>query len=278
MIKLLLATLLWGIGFVVIKVCMNYMNPYTFLAMRFIVGFAAVMLVYRKRAKDWNTGYIKNGWLTSVLLCISMFLQIAGCKYTSVGKNAFLSAIYVVLIPIICYVLYRERLRKSVIAAAVICMCGIAVMSLSNDFSINIGDILSLFSGIAYAFYFIMIDRNKKWADPVLLHMTMLGMGTIISIFIASACGNMPKQLNIVWILGVLYGGIFGVMVGFLLQIQGQQSVSPSIAGIVLALESVFGTIFAVILLHETLTLRVFLGAVMIFISIIIPNVYTNRK
>lgn len=274
-ICLLIATIIWGYGFVAIKQGLNYVSPLCLVFFRYIIGLVAIIIVYNvKLLKGLSFKQIKDGGICGLLLLSAILFQIIGCNYTTVGKNAFLCSTYVVVTPLLGFIFKGEEPKKRTIISVIMCTIGIAVLSLKGDLSIQLGDGLSIFSGISYAVYFMACQDKLRSNRPMSLYFIMLIVGSVVTGLIAILGGNMPTgSIPIEGWLSIGYCGLFGMFLGFLLQIIGQRYVEPTLTGLVLTLESVFGTILSVLILKEAVTLNLLVGSGLIFSSIILCKI-----
>ena len=159
-------------------------------------------------------------------------------------------------------------------AAALLAIVGIGLLSLQGDLTMNIGDVLTLICGLGFALHMIYIDRYTKRHDPVLLTILQLGFAAVYSWIMAPVTdGGFPVEaLNQDIMIGMLYLGIFSTMIAFLLQNVCQKYTTPNTTSLLLSMESVFGVLFSVLLLHERLTGRMITGCILIFIAIILSE------
>ncbi|MDD4413956.1 MAG: DMT family transporter, partial [Oscillospiraceae bacterium] len=213
------------------------------------------------------------------LLFIGYALQTIGCKYTTAGKNAFLTAVYVVLVPFLHRLINHQKTKRINIIAGLIALLGIGLISLRRDFSVNIGDMLTLMCGFAFATHMVYVAKYTADQDPVLLTMLQLGAAAVMSwVFAPIIDGGFPAEAFHTDIIGsMLYLGLMSTMVGFLLQNVCQKYTSPSTAAIMLSTESVFGIIFSIIFLAERPGLRMAVGCGFIFVAIILSQLNSEK-
>lgn len=271
---LLLTAVIWGFAFVVVKDSLDTIPPIYMMAFRFTIASAALTLIFAKRLFHLDRALLKSGLVLGVLLFLSYAAQTIGCKYTTAGKNAFLTTVYVVIVPLLHWVINRQKTDKIHVAAAVLAIFGIGLLSLQGDFTIGIGDLLSLLCGFGYAAHMIFIDRYTTTQDPVTLTVLQLSVSAVLSWLIAPfADGAFPMgAFEPGAIVSMLYLGLLSTMLAFLLQNVCQKYTHPSTAAILLSMESVFGVLFAMIFLGEWLTPRMAVGCVLIFIAILLAQ------
>lgn len=263
------ASVIWGSSFLVVKNSMDSMQPHTLLALRFTIGSIILCAIFIKRLKYIDKDYIIKGGIIGILLFIAYSLQTIGITDTTPGKNAFLTAIYCVIVPFLYWIIERNRPDRYNIAAAILCLTGIGLVSLKSGFKIRFGDAFTLISGFFYAAHMVALSRLSKDKDPVLLTIVQFGYTAIISLIIAIFFEDIPGSWSYGTVLGIMYLAVFATAVALLLQTIGQKYTKPAPASIILSLEAVFGVIFSVIFYGEELSFKLVFGFILIFISII---------
>lgn len=281
---LIFTTIIWGSGFVVMKNSVDIIPPTYLLAFRFTIAAIALSIVFFPKTRTLNKYDIKYGSLLGIFLFTSYFFQTYGLKYTTASKNAFITTLYVILVPFFNWGINKKRPARKNIVAAVIAIIGLALLSLEGDLSINPGDALTLVCGLCYAVHIVFIERYAKEYDPVKLTVVQIAASAVLSWCIAPLLeGNFDFSVIDKGLAGsVLYLGIFATMVAFLLQNVGQKYLNPNTSSILLSFEAVFGLIFSVIFLNDPLTLKLISGCVLMFIAIIMSEyrkkIKTERK
>ncbi|MFA9377215.1 MAG: DMT family transporter [Lachnotalea sp.] len=273
-VGLLLAALIWGFAFVVVKNSLDQIPPVYMLAFRFTIASIGLGCIFYNRLKKINKDNILSGIILGVFLYFGYLLQTIGCIYTTAGKNAFLTTIYVVIVPFLYWAISKKRPDAYCIASAIMAIVGIGLLSLNGNMVINIGDVLTLLCGFAYAVHLIFINKFSEHQDPIIL--------TFIQIFVAAALswmmapimdGSFPMEVTKPDMLGgMLYLGICSTMIAFLLQNICQQYTEPSTAALLLSMESVFGAVFSIIFLGEFLTNKMLIGCAFIFTAVIMAE------
>lgn len=277
-IALFTATLLWGISLVINKVATSNTDPYLFLMTRYIIGSILMLVLFRKSFYKINRTYLIKGCIIGSLLFFSLLLQILGCHYTTVSKCSFLSAFYVIVVPLLEFILFKTIPSKKNIIAVILCLSGVAMLSLNSTFTIEPGDLISIICGITYGFYFLSVGKLMKKEDPFVMHSIILIVGMILSILAAFLLSEKPWTITTNGFICILYCGIFATTLGFLLQILGQRSVEPTISSIICSFESVIGASLSVLFLHEVLSLKSIIGCILIFAAILLPNLPLKIK
>ena len=275
---LLLAATIWGFSFVIVKDSLDYIGAMYMIACRYTIAALAMSLLFFKKWRLLNRDYLLHGAVTGSFLFLAYVSQTIGCDYTTAGKNAFLTTVYVIFIPFITWILTRRRPRFYVFIAALMSITGIGFLALGADDKggINIGDILTIVCGIFFALHIIFTERfNRNGGDPLFLTLLQFVFTAIFGwIFAPIFEGSFPMAAAFTGrVVGsMLYLGLLSTMVGFSLQNIGLKYVQSSLASLFLSFESVFGILFSTLILHETFTLKMFFGCVLIFMAVILAE------
>ena len=256
---LILTTMIWGFAFVVMKNSVDLIPPTYLLAIRFSMSAVLLALLFHKNLFAADRQTILCGAILGIFLCLSYQFQTYGLKYTTASKNAFITTLYVIIVPFFYWIVSKKRPTGRNIAAAFIAVIGLALLSLQGDLTINFGDFLTLVCGLMFAIHMVFIDKFTEHHDPIAL--------TVI-----------PVLANQSLIVGLLYLAVFSTTVSYLLQNIGQKYLSASTSAILLSLESVFGTLFSVIFLKDVLTGKMLVGCALMFAALILSELPQKKK
>jgi len=270
---LVFVTIIWGSAFVVVKNATGTVPPSYIIAIRFAIAVLLMCIFFFKRLRKIDRNCMKSGAILGVVLYIAYYLQTIGVKYTTAGNNAFLTAVYVVVVPFLYWLVRSEKPDTYNIIAALICIAGIGLLSLHSGFSMNIGDILSLLCGFAFAAQIVAISILTEKNDPILLSFTQFAVTAVIALVVALCTETFPATLGTDSIMSLLYIGIFSTLIALVLQTVCQKYTPPARASLIMSLESLFGSVFGIIFLNEVLTLKILGGFVLIFASILVSEV-----
>ena len=277
-IGLILTAAIWGFAFVIVKDSLDYIGPIWMMAARFSIAAIALSLVYIKKLRTITRGIFLKGAWTGTFLFLGYAFQTVGCNYTTAGKNAFLTAVYVILIPFFAWPIFKKKPRLLSVFAAAMALWGIGLLALKKEdgaFSMNIGDALTLLCGIFYALHIVWTSAFNKKDDPILLTIVQFFFAALFSWILAPFYdGAFPAAQMALFrvVLSVLYLGIFSTLVAFVLQNVCLKYMDSSLASLFLSLESVFGVLFGAIFLSERLAPVMILGCALIFLAITIAN------
>lgn len=266
------AAIIWGSAFIVVKESVDSIPTNWILFMRF--GIAAIFLsaVFWKRLKKIDRKHLLGSFWVALTLYIAYILQTVAIKYTSPGKNAFITAAYCVMVPFLIWIFHKKRPDKFNIIAAVVCIIGIGLTAVnpSEALSINKGDALTFLCAIFFALQILAIDNAVKDCDPVLITILQFAFGAVFALIGALIFEQPPTMFGKSEIFCTLYLGIMSSGVATLCQIVGQKyAASQSSAAIILSLESVFGIIFSVMFGYEKLTALMAIGFALIFAAVV---------
>ncbi|GAB1476109.1 DMT family transporter [Bacillota bacterium] len=285
---LLLTALIWGLAFVAQRVGMDYVGPLTFTALRFWLGVAVLLPVLYfmslKNNKENNPAktvnpvtvpksknlYIAGGVCGTVLFAASI-LQQYGLVFTTAGKTGFITALYIILVPIFGYFFKHKPGAKSWIGVA-LGTVGLYFLTITEAFTIARGDFIVLIGAFFWAAHVLSIDHFNPYFDAIKLSITQFVVCASLST-IGMLIFETPTWDAIVsGAVPLLYAGILSCGGGFTFQILGQRHTSPTVASLILSLEAVFGAIFGFLLLKEIMSVRELAGCALLFSAVIISQ------
>ena len=266
---LLVATLIWGSTFIIFKDAMNGLPQLFILAFRYLVATVILSAVFFKKLRLINKTYLWQGAVLGVFLAAAYIFQTYGLQGTTPGKNAFLTAVYCVLVPFVSWAFFGGRPDRFNFLAAATCLAGIGFVSLDGDLSVMPGDWLTLVGGVFFALHIAFVARFNSDKDAVTL--------TLVQFFTAGViCGagslcfeTLPSSVPPAAWTEIIYLAVCGTAVAMLLQNVGQKYVSSSSAAIILSLEALFGVLFSVIFGYENLSVKLVIGFALKFFAII---------
>lgn len=275
-IGLVITAIIWGSGFVATAVALTYYTPYQTMAIRFLVGGLLLSIVFFNKLKNINKQILMKGIFLGSILYISFALQTVGLQFTTPSKNAFITAVNVIIVPLIAFLFYRKRLNRFEVIGAILALSGIGFMSLQISGTINFGDFLTFLCAIGFAFHIIYTARFVKAENPIQLTLVQLLTAAVIGLIVITVKGELLMPFEPVALLPVLYLGVFSTTIAYLLQTAGQKLVSETKAAIILSTEALWGTLFSIIILSELITVRMMIGASLILAAILISELRLN--
>lgn len=263
------ASIIWGSSFIVVKNSMDSIGPNLLLAIRFTIGCLLLCLIFYKKLKLINKDYLKSGAVIGIFLFFAYSFQTIGIADTTPGKNAFLTAIYCVIVPYLYWIVNKKKPDIYNVLAAIICLSGIGLVSLNKDFTISFGDSFTLISGFFYAAHMVALSKYTKNRDPVLLTIIQFAYVAVFSWIVTLFFEDIPGSISRNVIIELLYLAVFATAIALLLQTIGQKYTKPTEASIIMSLEAVFAIIFSVIFYKEHVTIKLLIGFLLIFIAVI---------
>ena len=278
-IQLLTATLIWGCAFVAQSVGMEHLGPMTFQASRSLLAVLAMGIVIALSDRDkavflprWrDSGLWKTGILCGISLFVAQGLQQVGLIYTEPGKAGFITAMYIVLVPVLGLFLGRKCGLRVWVSVA-LAVAGLYLLSCVGVTKINIGDLLILGAAAAFAVQIVLIDHLAQNMDGLRLNCIQFLVVTVLSALTAVFTETFTWQGIVDCALPLLYTGILSSGAAFSLQILGQQHLSPEPASLIMSLESVFAVLAGWVILGQTLRGVEIIGCVLVFIGVILSQ------
>lgn len=271
-IALTITAIIWGSGFVASAISLEHFTPYQILAGRFIIGTIILSIIFHKRLKNINKSTIIKGAVLGIFLYLAFALQTVGLQYTTPSKNAFLTAVNVVIVPFIAFVMYKRKIDMYELVGAILAMVGVGILSLKLSADINIGDLLTLGCAFGFAFHIFYTAKYVKDSDPVSLTLIQMVTAAIIGSIVVVFKGETSVVMETEGLFSLLYLGIFSTTIAYLLQTVAQKMITETKAAIILSTESFWGMVFSVAILDEAMTIKMVLGAILILCAIIISE------
>lgn len=296
---LLLAATIWGIAFVAQSVGMEYVGPFTFNGVRSLIGSVilvpVILLLNRPKNADSRTSSgsaasqgtapsphkSRDLWLGGISCGIALFaasnFQQFGIKYTTVGKAGFITACYIVIVPIIGLFL-KKKCSPFIWAAVAMALIGLYLLCITDGFSVGKGDLLVLVCAFLFSLHILIIDYFSPKADGVKMSCIQFFVCGILSMIPALIMEH-PQISSILtaW-LPILYAGIMSCGVAYTLQIVGQKNVNPTVASLILSLESCISMLAGWVILGQKLSAKELLGCVIMFAAIILAQLPEKQK
>lgn len=287
-LALLCGTLIWGMAFVAQSVGMELIGPFTFQAIRCGLGAAFLFLVapvfdwkggFRQSVKKWkNSKLWIGGGVCGLALFVATSLQQIGLIYTAPGKAGFLTAMYIVLVPLLGVFVHRKP-EINAVFSVLLALAGLYLLSFMDIGQINIGDLFLIGCALAFAVQILLIDRYAPDLDGLRLNCIQALVVSLLSV-----PGIFLNQETVDWVnirscwLPLGFAGILSMGVGYSMQIIGQKRMSPTAASLLMSLESVFAALGGWLLLHDTMTTLELTGCALVFAGVIVSQLPVKRK
>ena len=268
-LSMLVVAIIWGGGFIAVKNSIDDISPFYLLTLRFGISSIIMALIFHKKIRKTTVKDIKAGSIVGIFLFLGFVAQTYGIKYTTAGKNAFLTGVNVIIVPFLYWMVSKRKPDVYAFIAAFISFIGMGMLTLNGGLHIGLGDGLTILCAFFFAGHIVSVGYFTDTTDPIILSVVQIVAVTVFSIVCAAIFEAPPTTINKNIIIGIGYISIFSTMLAFIIQNVAQKYTYPTHAAIILCLESVFGSIFSVIFLKEMFTLKMVIGCVLIFIAII---------
>lgn len=291
-ILLISAAMIWGLSFVAQKQGMEYVEGFTFNGIRSLIGGIVLLPVifFRSRKnpvelspvekKQNRRDNIKGILIVGTMLCIGSNLQQFAFDYIEPGKVGFITALYMLLVPLISFIAYKKKQPVTTWIGVILGVGGLYMICMggASSFSLGKGEILAMLCSIAFALHIIVIDKYAPKIDTIVLscgQYLVTGVVSCILMFIFEKpdVGNIMQAA-----VPILYAGIMSCSCAFTFQIIGQKYTEPTLASMLLCTESVFSVIFSFIILGERMTVIEYVGCAVMFTAIIIAQLPAKKK
>ncbi|WP_269477255.1 DMT family transporter [Hominibacterium faecale] len=290
---LLLTALIWGTSFVAQRAGMDYIEPFTFNGIRSLIGGIVLIPVIfflgkmnpaddkeestEEEKKSENKTLILGGISCGVILFVASSLQQFGVVYTTAGKAGFITALYIVIVPILSFFI-GKKIRPIVWLCVLLSLAGLYLLCMKDGLSINKGDFLVLLCAFGFSIHILVIDHFSPKTDGVKMSCIQFFVCGIISL-VPMAIFETPVWSDILdcW-FPILYTGAISCGVAYTLQIIAQKDTDPTIASLLLSLESVLAAISGVLILHEQISPRELIGCIVMFAAIIIAQLPSKTE
>lgn len=305
---LFLTAMIWGAAFVAQSVSMDYIGPFTFICLRSVIGglfLIPVIIVLdgirkknqnesanvvssentlynieteEKQRLSWkNKQLIEGGIVCGIFLFFANCFQQTGIQYTTVGKAGFITTFYIIIVPLIG-LFFKKYCGILTWIGVVIALAGLYFLCITQKLTIQRGDALILCCSVLYAGQILAIDHYNPFVDGVKMSCIQFLTGGILGAVFMLLFEN-PSIAMILSAAGpILYTGIMSTGVGYTLQIVGQKGLNPTVAALILSLESVFSALSGYVFLHQVLTTRELIGCVLMFIAIVLAQLPDIRR
>ncbi|WBW98287.1 DMT family transporter [Oceanirhabdus sp. W0125-5] len=280
-LALLIVAAVWGGGFVAVKDALDTTSPYFIMTMRFTIATLLMGIFFWKKIKNINMASLKAGVIIGIILFLAFAFQTVGLQYTTASKQSFVTAVYVVMVPFLYWIVTKKRPKAYNFFAAFLCLGGIWFLTLSGESTvgeslISKGDGLTLICALLFAAHIVAVGHYAQKYDPIILTVLQLGVSAVLSFICMILLKQIPTQLGSETMIPILYLAALSTFLAFLIQNVAQKYTYSTHAALIMCLEALFGAIFAVILLNEALTIKMIVGCGLIFISIFISELGTK--
>lgn len=282
---LILTAFIWGMAFVAQSVGMDYLGPFTFNGVRSVIGgivlLPCIALLQKINGKPEEEGdkktLISGGISCGILLFAASSLQQIGIQYTTVSKGGFITACYIVIVPVLG-IFMKKKIGWKVWVAVAMAVTGLYFLCITEKFTIGKGDVLISLCALAFSLHILVIDYFSPKVDGVKMSCIQFFVCGLISVPFMFALETPGIGAVADGLIPLLYAGVLSSGVAYTLQIVGQKNVNPAIASLLLSLESCFSVLAGWVILGERLSVRESIGCVLMFAAIILAQLPDKKE
>lgn len=289
--ELLLTAFIWGVAFVAQSVGMDYIGPFTFNCVRSIIGglvlIPLVVILGKKnrtdmektpeQTKEYKKNSLIGGICCGVCLCVASNFQQFGIMYTTVGKAGFITALYIIIVPILG-IFMKKKVAPIVWVSSVIAVIGFYLLSISGQVSISKGDILVLICAVLFSVHILVIDYFSPKGEGVTISCIQFFTSGILCGIMMFLFENPQIGDILAAYLPILYAGVMSCGVAYTLQIVGQKNMDPTVASLILSLESVFSALAGWLILGQGLSGKELTGCALVFVAVLLAQMPQKSK
>lgn len=284
---LILTAFIWGIAFVAQSVGMEYVEPFTFNAVRMLLGGVVLLpfIVYREKngeKKEENKkALVFGGVLCGIALCVGSSLQQIGIAMysadTNVGKAGFITALYIILVPVLG-IFMKKKAGFHIWIGVLLATAGFYFLCIKDGFSVEAADLIVLAGSAAFSFHILIIDYFASRTDGIKMSCIQFFSCGILCLAIMLLFEK--PSMAAIWEarLPILYAGVLSCGIGYTMQIIGQKNMNPTVASLLLSLESVFSALAGWLILKQSLSMRELLGCLLVFAAVILAQLPASRN
>ena len=285
-----LAALIWGLAFVAQSVGADMVGPFTFNAARAFIGFLFLLVICvalrvrnakSERKKTDSSQYYKDliigGICCGIALTLAVNLQQKGLETTTSGKAGFITALYIVLVPIAGLFL-KKKAPRLIWLSVVIAVAGLYFLSISGAVSVTVGDLYMLVCALCFTGHILVIDNFTNKVSGIELSCVQFLVVSLISAVGMLATETPSWEGIVACAVPLLYVGILSSGVGYTLQILAQKDSNPTVVSLLMSLESVFATVFGALILHEAMSGREYFGCLLMLVAVVLAQLPDKSK
>jgi hypothetical protein len=272
-IYMFIATIFFGMTYVLTKICLNYSTEFHIISFRFLIAFIVSLIFLQKKIFPIKIKEFIYSLILSIILFLVFITMTIGVKYTTATNASFLISLSVIFIPFFSWIFNKEKPKKNIFVVLIIALIGIMLLTLDKNLELHIGDILCLICSLLFSFHIIITERFVKNNNPVTLGVLQFGGVAILSFLVQYPIEkfSLPKNENF-WI-SLLILSVFCTALAYIIQTVSQKKLSSTLVGFILSLEPIFSGIFGYFILNEYLSFQQYVGAFLLLISVIYVSV-----
>lgn len=279
---LIMVTLYWGSSFIITKSELNNISAFNLISLRFIIAFVLSSVIFYKSLIKINLKTIKYGFILGLALFAMFAVMTVGLNYTSASNAGFLSSLAVIVVPILSTLVFKQHLEKRLILSVGMALVGIGLLTLNDNLSFNLGDILCITGALLCAIHIMITEKLTRQVDSVALGIVQFGFVGLFST-ITSFIWEKPilPQTTTSWVSVILLA-VFCTAIGYMVQTIAQKYTTATHTGLIFGLEPISAAVSAYLFAGEVLSTKGYIGAAVLlsalFIAEINPNIFRSKK
>jgi len=272
-IYMVIATIFFGMTYVLTKICLNYSTELHIISFRFLIAFVISLIFLQRKIFPLKIKEILYSLILSVLLFMVFITMTIGVKYTTATNASFLISLSVIFIPFFSWIFNKEKPKKSIFIVLIIALIGIMLLTLDKNLEFHIGDILCLICSLLFSFHVLITERFVKNNNPITLGVLQFGGVAILSFLVQYPIEKFTLPKNEKFWISLMILSVFCTALAYIIQTVSQKKLSSTLIGLILSLEPIFSGIFGYFILNEYLSPQQYIGAFLLLISIIYVTV-----
>jgi len=272
-ICMFIATIFFGMTYVLTKICLNYSTELHIISFRFLIAFVISLIFLQRKIFPLKIKEILYSLILSVLLFMVFITMTIGVKYTTATNASFLISLSVIFIPFFSWIFNKEKPKKSIFIVLIIALIGIMLLTLDKNLEFHIGDILCLICSLLFSFHVLITERFVKNNNPITLGVLQFGGVAILSFLVQYPIEKFTLPKNEKFWISLMILSVFCTALAYIIQTVSQKKLSSTLIGLILSLEPIFSGIFGYFILNEYLSPQQYMGAFLLLISIIYVTV-----
>ena len=272
-IYMFIATIFFGMTYVLTKICLNYSTELHIISFRFLIAFVISLIFLQRKIFPLKIKEILYSLILSVLLFMVFITMTIGVKYTTATNASFLISLSVIFIPFFSWIFNKEKPKKSIFIVLIIALIGIMLLTLDKNLEFHIGDILCLICSLLFSFHVLITERFVKNNNPITLGVLQFGGVAILSFLVQYPIEKFTLPKNEKFWISLMILSVFCTALAYIIQTVSQKKLSSTLIGLILSLEPIFSGIFGYFILNEYLSPQQYIGAFLLLISIIYVTV-----
>lgn len=272
-IYMVIATIFFGMTYVLTKICLNYSTELHIISFRFLIAFVISLIFLQRKVFPIKIKEILYSLILSILLFMVFITMTIGVKYTTATNASFLISLSVIFIPFFSWIFNKEKPKKSIFIVLIIALIGIMLLTLDKNLEFHIGDILCLICSLLFSFHVLITERFVKNNNPITLGVLQFGGVAILSFLVQYPIEKFTLPKNEKFWISLMILSVFCTALAYIIQTVSQKKLSSTLIGLILSLEPIFSGIFGYFILNEYLSPQQYMGAFLLLISIIYVTV-----